>query len=215
MTKIVFASIVFVFLFSGGNSVATEKSNKYYSDPYPKEKLNQFVQLPVGAVKPDGWLRKQLQAWAKGITGHLQEYRGEIFWNVWDNRQFRIEHLKLTQGTWWAFEHQAYWADGLSQLAYILDDKRLKGISDEFVNKVLAGQNKDGYFGGWKDKPYSDDGDLYTQSLISVALLSYYSATGDARIIPALKKAYKHIYSHCKPLPDANGVLPIAWRGGS
>jgi len=215
MIKMGFASMMFGFLLFAYNSVAQEKSNKYYSDPFPKEKLSKFVQLPVGAVKPDGWLKKQLQAWGEGITGHLQEYRKDVFWNVWDNRKFREEHPKLTQGTWWAFEHQAYWADGLSQLAYQLDDPKLKSIADDFVNKVLAGQGKDAYFGGWQEKPYSDEGDMYTTSLISQALMSYYSATNDARILPALQKAYRHIYEHCKPVPDTKGKLPIAWTGGS
>ena len=213
--KKIFLSLTALSLLASCYASTLPNTNKYYSDPFPKEKLNKFVQLPVGAVKPEGWLKKQLQAWSDGITGHLQEYRSDIFSNVWDNRKYRIEHLKLTRGTWWSFEHQAYWADGLSQLAYELDDPRLRGIADEFVNKVLAGQGKDGYFGGWQDKPYSDEGDMYTTSLISQALMSYYSATNDKRVITALQKAYRHIFEHCKPVPDANGKLPIAWTGGS
>lgn len=215
MIKIVFTSIASGLLLFGYHAAAQDISNKYYNDPFPKEKLSKFVQLPVGAVKPEGWLRKQLQAWGEGITGHLQEYRSDVFWNVWDNRKFRESHPKLTNGTWWAYEHQSYWADGLSQLAYELDDPKLKALADDFVNKVLAGQGRDGYFGGWQEKPYSDEGDMYTTSLISQALMSYYSATKDARIITALQKAYHHIYEHCKPVPDAKGNLPIAWTGGS
>ena len=83
------------------------------------------------------------------------------------------------------------------------------------LDKVLAGQNNDGYFGGWPDSPYSNDGDIYTQSQISLAMLSYYSATNDPRILPALQKAYRHICLNCKPVPGADGLLPLAWRGGS
>jgi hypothetical protein len=36
-------------------------------------------------------------------------------------------------------------------------------------------------------------------------MLSYYSATNDQRIIPALQKAYRHIYENCKPVPDTSG----------
>jgi hypothetical protein len=116
---------------------------------------------------------------------------------------------------WWFFEHQAYWADGLFQLAFILNDDRLKKLSGEFVDKVLAGQNEDGYFGGWPDKPYGNDGDIYTQSLITQALLSYQEATKDPRILPALQKAYHHIYLNCRPVQGADSLLPFAWRGGS
>ncbi len=215
MIKNVFTSLILAFILSGCNSRAPEKFNKYYSDPYPKEKLSKFVQLPVGAVRPEGWLKKQLEAWADGITGHLQEYRSDVFSRVWDDRKFRQEHPELTQGTWWAFEHQAYWADGLFQLAYILNDQRLKGIADDYVNRVLAGQRQDGYFGGWPEKPYSDEGDMYTTSLISQALMSYYSATNDKRILTALQRAFHHIYENCKPVPDEKGNLPKAWTGGS
>ena len=182
--------------------------NKYYSDPYPEVKLNQFYQLPVGNVQPQGWLRKELIAWAEGITGHLHEYKKGIFWNTWDNRKYKRK-------SWWPYEHQAYWADGLFQLAYILNDEKLKNIADDFIDKVLAGQKEDGYFGAWPEDPYNNNGDIYTQSLISLALLSYQSATGDQRIIPALQKAFKHIYVNCKPIPDSTGYLPLAWQGGS
>jgi hypothetical protein len=105
-----------------------EYINKYYSDPYPIQQLNKFIPLPVGAVQPEGWLKKELQTWAEGITGHLQEYRGDAFWNTWDNRRYRNEHPNVIGDKWWYFEHQAYWADGLIQLAYILDDQKLKKL---------------------------------------------------------------------------------------
>lgn len=207
------ASILILSLTTQCDFSRKETMNKYYGDPYPKEKLNQFYQLPIGNVQPQGWLKKELEAWAVGITGHLHEYKSGTFWNAWDNRKFLEGHE--VKRSWWPFEQQAYWADGLFQLAYILNDERLKKIADNFVNKVLAGQREDGYFGGWPADTYSNDGDMYTQSLISLALMSYQSATGDERIIPALQKGFKHIYKNCKPIPDSAGLLPLAWRGGS
>jgi len=190
-------------------------TNKYYNDPFPGKNLCRFIQLPVGAVRPEVWMKKELEVWAEGITGHLLEYKDNVFWNTWDNRKFRSANPQPPKGRWWAYEQQAYWADGLFQLAYILDDTRLKAIADDFVDKILAGQNEDGYFGGWPDDPYSNDGDIYTQSLISLALKSYHSATHDERIIPALQKAFRHIFQNCKPVPDSSGKLPLAWHGGS
>ena len=111
------------------------------------------------------------------------------------------------------FENQPYWADGLFHLAFILDDDRLKEIARTFVDRCLAGQASDGYIGGWPEKPYSNEGDLYTQSLLFKALISYHRATSDPRIVPAMQRAPRHIKKNCPPVVD-NAVSP-AWRGGS
>ena len=191
------------------NCGRTKEVSSHYADPYPGKVERRFIPLPVGAVKPTGWLKTTLQTWANGITGHLYEYRSDTFWNTWDNRRHRNEHPKEEE--WWPFEQQAYWADGLVRLAYILDDDRLRRLADEFVNKVLAGQNPDGYMGGWPDKPYRMAGDIYVQTELYLSLMSYYSATKDPRIINAMQKALRHIYANYEPSTD-NAVSPV-WNG--
>lgn len=193
-----------------------------YSDPYPGVETPRFFQLPVGAVKPQGWLQTTMRISGEGITGHLQEYRSDSLWKTWDDRAYRGK-LHLTQSgnlsneVWWPYEQQAYWADGLVRLAYVLDDEKLKKTADEFINKTLAGQTSDGYMGGWPDHPYvgTDGGDIYTQGHLMRVLASYYNATQDPRIIPAMQRGLRHIYANCKPIPDQDGHLPDAWRAGS
>lgn len=80
-------------------------------------------------------------------------------------------------------------------------------MADEFMNKVLAGQNADGYMGCVPDNPYSNDGDVYIQSQLTLSLMSYDSATKDPRIIRAMQRGLKHIYENCKPLPAQKGQL--------
>jgi hypothetical protein len=180
----------------------------------PFQRAPAFLNLAPGAVKPEGWLRRSLQAWADGITGHLHEYRREGEWRIWntfDNRSYKDG--SPFQNRWWPFEEQPYWADGLFQLAFILDDVRFKGIARELVDRCLAGQTADGYIGGWPQKPYSNEGDLYTQSLLLKALTSYQRATGDPRIVPAMRRALRHIKNNCPPVVD-KAIAP-GWRGGS
>ena len=40
-------------------------------DPLPPDA---FYSLPLGTVKPGGWLRNELQLQAKGLSGHLDEF---------------------------------------------------------------------------------------------------------------------------------------------
>ena len=70
---------VFVLVWNCGD---TKKISGHYSDPYPGITSLKFIQLPVGAVRPEEWLRNTLRAWAEGVTGHLHEYRSDIFWNT-------------------------------------------------------------------------------------------------------------------------------------
>ena len=210
VTGIIALMSVGACVFEANHKVSSE-ARSHYADPYPGVKDPCFIQLPIGAVRPEGWIKTTLEAWADGITGHIHEYRSDTFWNTWDNRRHRVD----AGGGWAVFEQQGYWADGLVQLAYILDDERLKDIADEFINKVLAGQNPDGYMGFLLDDPYGNEGDIYVIDQICLALRSYHSATGDPRIIPSMQKGFRHIYENCRPVRDKEGCLPLAWRGGS
>ncbi len=208
-------SMGLVLLVFGLGCGVKKRASSPYADPYPGVITPAFFQLPVGAVKPEGWLKQTLQAWADGITGHLHEYRSDTFSNTWDNRRYRNKQEQVAAAwaaAWWPFEQQAYWIDGMVQLAYILDDERLKGIADEFIDKILAGQNPDGYLGMTPDDPYSNSGDIYVLSELTLGLMSYYSATEDPRVIPAMQKAFRHIDANAQPLSGGKGPFHPAWH---
>jgi len=71
--------------------------------------------LPVGAIKPQGWLLHQLQIMRDGTTGHLDEV-----------------HNKIKNDNGWlggsgdGWEETPYWLDGAVPLAYLLNDDPLK-----------------------------------------------------------------------------------------
>ena len=75
-----------------------------------------FLELPLGAIKPEGWLKEQLERMASGLTGNLDSIYPEVVGprNGWLGGD----------GDGW--ERGPYWIDGLLPLAYILDNERLK-----------------------------------------------------------------------------------------
>ena len=51
----------------------TDKENDFYLGNRPPLLPSPLIKLPVGAIKPRGWLRKQLELEADGFTGRLSE----------------------------------------------------------------------------------------------------------------------------------------------
>ena len=86
----------------------------YVFNRYPLESVP-YAELPLGAIRPDGWLRGQLERMRDGLTGHLDEVYAEV---VGDDNAW----LGGEGDTW---ERGPYWVDGLLPLAYLLDDEEL------------------------------------------------------------------------------------------
>src|SRR6476619_4464528 len=60
----------------GSEKVATSASQNKANEPVKfGAGLEQpsFLLLPLGAIRPTGWLRRQLEVQAQGLSGHLDE----------------------------------------------------------------------------------------------------------------------------------------------
>ena len=73
--------------------------------------------LPIGEVKPLGWMKDQLQLEANGLAGHLFDFYRYVKSSTWLGGTYEYSQLN---------EAAPYWYNGLVPLAYILDDQRLK-----------------------------------------------------------------------------------------
>ncbi|MGA2247788.1 MAG: beta-L-arabinofuranosidase domain-containing protein [Verrucomicrobiota bacterium] len=150
---------------------------------------NAFIPLPPGAVEPAGWLRDWAKAAAAGITGHLDEYHS-VFRDAWKGTPVQAPNA-APDGTGWPLEQCSYWLDGLVRLGYVLHDETLIRKAKERLDLVVDGVNRGGTsFIYWATNPPSEF-NSWAHSHMGRALVAYYEATGDRRILDALEKAYR------------------------
>ncbi|KAL9029829.1 MAG: hypothetical protein Q9196_001974 [Gyalolechia fulgens] len=133
--------------------------------------------LPLGSIKPLGWLNDQMRLMSNGLAGHEYAFYPIVSDSVWLGGQ--SEYSGLNEGI-------PYWLNGLVPLAYGLDDDRLKGQTDDVVSYILDNQQSDGWLGPEK----SADRDVWARFPLCLGLMQLVEAdeSRSARIIPALYK---------------------------
>lgn len=154
-----------------------------------------YIELPVGAIKAEGWLKEMLLRQAEGATGHMDELYPQVMGerNGWLGGD----------GDQW--ERGPYWIDGLLPLAYILDDGNLKKKVQPWIEWTLSSQQESGYFGPAKDFPYEyglqrdNSADWWPRMVVLKILQQYYSATQDDRVIDFMTRYFQY---QLKTLPE-------------
>ena len=172
-----------------------------------------YLALPLGAIRPEGWLKEQLERMASGLTGHLDEIYPEVVG----------ERNGWLGGDGDGWERGPYWIDGLLPLAYILDDDTLKAKAQRWVDWTLEHQTPEGYLGPvpFENEPAYEPGlqrgmrrDWWPKMVMLKVLQQYYSATQDERVITALTDYFKY---QLKELPNRPLDYLTFWanrRGG-
>jgi len=165
-----------------------------------------FIPLPLGNIRPRGWLLNQLRIQANGLSSHLDEFWADIAKSGWIG------------GDAEGWERAPYWLDGFIPLAFLLDDAKLKEKANRWMDYILIHQHSDGWLGPVHDKKYHEY-DPWPVFIIMKALTQYYEATEDQRVPVAIEKALHRldILLDEKPLFDwgksrwADGVLTVYW----
>jgi hypothetical protein len=160
---------------------STQGKNSFYIGNRPPLLPKPLIKLPAGAVKPEGWLKKQLELMAEGFTGHLKELSEfcKVENNAWLDPNGIGEH---------GWEEVPYWLRGFIDLGYVLGDERIKSESHRWIEGILSSQRPNGYFG-----PQSnfDNMDLWPNMVALYALRTFYEATGDERVLTLMTRYFR------------------------
>jgi DUF1680 family protein len=166
-----------------------------------------FRPLPLGAIRPTGWLRAQLQENLAGCVGHLDQLAPAL---VVDDQIYGRDRLSPAvrhkdvgaQGVpkhdqpqllWWNSETQSNWWDGLVRTAVLLGDEvALRRAADQ-VAALIATQDADGYLGIYdaalRYTMTGENGELWAKATALRYVLAWYDYTGEPHILHAVARA--------------------------
>jgi len=213
------AIIIFplLFLFCYCSTPVPDKeltsASTFYLQNRPPLAAKPYLELPLGSIKPTGWLLEQLERMRDGLTGHLDDIYPEVMGsrNGWLGGD----------GDGW--ERGPYWIDGLLPLAYILDDATLKEKVKPWIEWTLQNQAEDGYIGPipFAEDPQPEPGlqrgmrrDWWPKMVMLKILQQYYTATKDDRVITVLTKYFRYQLEELPNTPLDSWTLWANRRGG-
>ena len=176
-----------------------------------QNKIEKFKTIPFGRIKPTGWLKEQMQKDIKGFLGNLDKLVPDLIndpiygkGRLHKNSQAKdLGNLKAgdaegsEQYKWWNSETQSNWWDAYIRNVFLLDDQDGILKAKEYVEKILATQDADGYLGIYdKELRYnfkSENGELWSKTTLYRGLLAYYEATHDEKVWNALLRAVDNV----------------------
>ncbi|HEU5051663.1 MAG TPA: beta-L-arabinofuranosidase domain-containing protein [Hanamia sp.] len=160
----------------------------YLSNKAPLEPLS-FIKLPVGTIKPGGWILKYLELQRDGLTGQLGTISGWLDKknNAWFSGTGKGDH---------GWEEVPYWLKGYGDLAYILHDEKMINETKSWLEKVFQSQHPDGFFGPG-EVVYDQQNniikipDLWPNMIMLWCMQSYYEYSNDPRVITLMQKYFR------------------------
>ena len=132
-------------------------------------------------IKPEGWLRRQLEIQAAGLSGNLDKMWPDVRDSAW---------LGGDREGW---ERVPYWLDGFIPLAHLLDDEDLLARANRYVHAIVDRQQADGWI-----CPCAPDQratyDLWAVLLIGKVLALHCEFVDDQQVEDALYRTMKNLH---------------------
>ncbi len=156
--------------------------------------MNKWSFYTSNEIKPEGWLRRQLEIQAEGLSGNLHKIWPDIRDSAWIG------------GKREGWERVPYWLDGFVPLAYLLENEEMIQTAKKYIDAIISSQEDDGWICPCK-KSRRALYDTWALQLIGKTLIVYYECSGDERAVKAAYKALKNYYE----LLSAKKIVLFGW----
>jgi len=193
-----------------------------------------LLKLPLGAVKPAGWLKHQLDLMEAGMTGHLHEtgvFLTES--NGWLHPETMLADIRRENATYApgenfvrveekayyneiAWEEQPYWLRAAYALAIQTGSPRLHAVLRRYTETILSSVQPDGWFGPicLKDPEEKGIPDIWPHMVVMDYLREYYENTEDERVLRLMEGFFRYVarVESGKLLPDPRTNFTDRWQ---
>ncbi len=175
----------------------TDSTNDFYVSNRPPLEPSPLVKLPIGSIKPEGWLKKKLRLQADGFHGHLSEMRRDKF-----GYSRSGEFLKKKNNAWLdpggegehGWEEAPYWLKGYSNCAWVLGNQEMIKEAKTWINATIKSQQENGWFGPIQNITRLEGKvDLWPNMIMLFTLKDYYEYSGDERVISLMKDYFEYL----------------------
>ena len=145
-------------------------------------------------IKPEGWLKRQLQIQAAGLSGNLDKVWRDVRDSAWIG------------GDAEGWERVPYWLDGFIPLAYLLEDEDMIVRARKYIDAILSYQKPSGWICPCEEERIPKY-DTWAVQLISKVLVVYYECSADERIPSVIYRILKNYYE----LLSSGKIKLFAW----
>ena len=143
--------------------------------------MTQWNFFTSNEIKPNGWLKRQLEIQAEGLNGHLDAIWPDVRDSAWIG------------GDREGWERVPYWLDGFIPLAYLLEDADKIARAKKYIDAILDAQKEDGWICPCEDDERTTY-DTWAVFLITKVLTVYYECSRDERIPTVIYRVLRNFY---------------------
>ena len=136
-------------------------------------------------IKPRGWLKRQLEIQASGLSGNLDKVWRDVRDSAWIGGEAE------------GWERVPYWLDGFIPLAYLLENDDMIARAKKYIDAIVSYQQPDGWICPCKREEIPTY-DTWAVLLIGKVLTVYYDCSGDEKIPEVIYKVFRNFYDLLK-----------------